>query len=227
MIKNPSTKNGYVPLANELLEVLAKAVLTGHEWRLLLVVIRETWGWVEGDRRRDEAEITISTFSKKTGMARSNVCRGLKRLIASDVLVTSTSDPRVTSKTSKKSYKINQNYAKWSISWASDLAVTSPASDLQVTKLVTCRTQTSDPEVTSLLVKERKKERNTLRCSDSDFISSLKTNPAYAGIDIDRELGKMDAWLLTKPGRQKTRAFIVNWLNKIDKPLVKTGRATI
>jgi hypothetical protein len=51
--------------------------------------------------------------------------------------------------------------------------------------------------------------------TDQAFILAIKANPAYRGIDIDVELWKMDAWLLTKPGRQKTRAFIVNWLNKI------------
>ena len=54
----------------------------------------------------------------------------------------------------------------------------------------------------------------------SDFISSLKTNPAYKGIDLETEFGKMDAWLLAHPGRQKTKRFIVNWLNKIDKPII-------
>ena len=29
----------------------------------------------------------------------------------------------------------------------------------------------------------------------------------------------MDAWLLTHRGRKKTRRFVVNWLNKIDKPM--------
>ena len=55
--------------------------------------------------------------------------------------------------------------------------------------------------------------------SDEDFIKTLKTNPAYKHIDIDRELAKMDAWLLTHQGRQKTRRFIVKWLNRIETPL--------
>jgi len=55
--------------------------------------------------------------------------------------------------------------------------------------------------------------------SDEEFIKSLKTNPVYKDIDIDRELAKMDVWLSTHPGRQKTRRFIINWLNKIDKPI--------
>ena len=57
--------------------------------------------------------------------------------------------------------------------------------------------------------------------ADQDFINSLKANTAYKGIDIDRELSKMDAWLsLPKnKGRKKTDRFILNWLNKIDKPI--------
>jgi hypothetical protein len=55
--------------------------------------------------------------------------------------------------------------------------------------------------------------------SEADFVNALKANPAYVGIDVDAELGRMDAWLLTKPGRKKTRRFVVNWLNRIDKPL--------
>jgi hypothetical protein len=61
--------------------------------------------------------------------------------------------------------------------------------------------------------------------SGEDFISALKNNPAYKGIDIDREIGKMKAWLsLPKAkGRKLTKAFVVNWLNKIDIPISSVG----
>lgn len=55
------------------------------------------------------------------------------------------------------------------------------------------------------------------------FIEKIKTNPAYAGINIERELSKMDAWLMTRPGRSKTKRFIINWLNKIDRPIGEIG----
>lgn len=61
--------------------------------------------------------------------------------------------------------------------------------------------------------------------SDAEFLESLKTNPAYQHIDITEQLSKMDAWLLVHPGRQKTRKFIVGWLNKIEKPLPINGTA--
>jgi hypothetical protein len=54
---------------------------------------------------------------------------------------------------------------------------------------------------------------------DEDWLQALKSNPAYQHIDIPAELGKMDAWLSTQPGRTKSRRFIVNWLNKVEKPV--------
>ena len=59
--------------------------------------------------------------------------------------------------------------------------------------------------------------KNKVVLTDSKFLESLETNPAYKDIDIKTELSKMDAWLLTHPGRQKTRRFIVGWLNRKDK----------
>jgi hypothetical protein len=54
-----------------------------------------------------------------------------------------------------------------------------------------------------------------------NFVQTLKANPAYKGIDIDREMGRMNAWLSTPrgKGRKLTKIFVVNWLNKIDVPL--------
>lgn len=63
------------------------------------------------------------------------------------------------------------------------------------------------------------KEQACAHLSDEDFIKNLKANPVYKHIDLDTEFGKMDAWLAVRPGRKKTQRFIINWLNKIDKPV--------
>jgi len=54
-----------------------------------------------------------------------------------------------------------------------------------------------------------------------EFFIELKKNPAYAHIDMERENGKMDAWLALPANRNriKTRKFVLNWLNKIEAPL--------
>lgn len=54
--------------------------------------------------------------------------------------------------------------------------------------------------------------------ADSEFLSKLRTNPAYAGIDIDRERGKAESWCLANR-RVCSRRFLVNWLNKAERPI--------
>jgi len=79
-------------------------------------------------------------------------------------------------------------------------------------------TETEKSKATSKAVQRAAKSRSA-SLTDDQFLEGLKVNPTYKGIDIDRELGKMDAWLSTKPGRVKSRRFIVNWLNKIERPV--------
>ena len=62
-------------------------------------------------------------------------------------------------------------------------------------------------------------KKATASSSNEQFIQSLKDNPAYEGINIDTELGKMDSWLSARPGRKKTKKFVVNWLNRVEKPM--------
>src|SRR4030042_612014 len=59
------------------------------------------------------------------------------------------------------------------------------------------------------------------KLTDQEFLKKLKENPAYKEIDIDRELGKLDAWLLTPrgKGKKKSRQRIVNWLNGVEIPI--------
>ena len=54
-----------------------------------------------------------------------------------------------------------------------------------------------------------------------DFLTSLRSNPAYKHIDFDVEFGKMDQWmrLPKNKNRKKTPRFILNWLNKIEVPV--------
>ena len=67
-----------------------------------------------------------------------------------------------------------------------------------------------------------KKRKHKL--TDEEFYDALHKSPAYAHIDLDGELAKMDNWFLVHPGREKTREFVTRWLNKIQKPLAVNGK---
>lgn len=57
--------------------------------------------------------------------------------------------------------------------------------------------------------------------TDEEFWQDLQQNPAYQHINFSVESGKMDAWLALPKNkwRKKTRAFVLNWLNKIEPPM--------
>ena len=97
------------------------------------------------------------------------------------------------------------------------------------------RTTTGQPQDTNKNVKNDKNVKNkgidvlvskkkpkTSYPTDNEFILSLKD--LYSYVDINQELNKMKAWLMTPKGmgRQLNRRFIVNWLNKLERP-ISTG----
>ena len=54
--------------------------------------------------------------------------------------------------------------------------------------------------------------------NDADWLKELSAKPAYQGIDVAREHGKMQAWCAANR-KQPTRRRFVNWLNRVEKPL--------
>ena len=58
----------------------------------------------------------------------------------------------------------------------------------------------------------KKPKRKLSAPPDEEFISKLKQ--IHGNIDVDTQLRKMDAWLLSHPDRVRSRAFITNWLNR-------------
>lgn len=61
------------------------------------------------------------------------------------------------------------------------------------------------------------------KMSDEEWIETLKRNPAYQGINIEVLKAKMEAWC-DLHGKKPTRARLLNWLNREEKPLEKVGK---
>lgn len=68
--------------------------------------------------------------------------------------------------------------------------------------------------------KNKDKDKDII-ITDQEFLKNLKINPLYKHINIDHEFKKMEEWLRKHPERRKTRRFITNWLNKIEKPITE------
>jgi hypothetical protein len=57
---------------------------------------------------------------------------------------------------------------------------------------------------------------------DSEWIASLKADKTYEGIDVDKELGKLNQWCKIRQLTASRRRFI-NWLNRAEKPMIGNG----
>lgn len=60
--------------------------------------------------------------------------------------------------------------------------------------------------------------------SDDEFREFLRTEPLYAGIDIDKEIAGLRVWCEMK-GKKLTRMRIITNLKKADKTLERHGRS--
>jgi len=63
------------------------------------------------------------------------------------------------------------------------------------------------------------------KLTDDEWMQEIKNNVAYTGIDVEKLKGKLDAWCLTK-GLKPTRARLLNWLNREEKPLTQTAEVS-
>lgn len=101
---NPQRENGYTGIANEILDRLAETQLNGTQFRIIMVVFRNTYGF-----RRKEHELSESFISKATGIYKRQITRELKELINRKIL----SVVKVANFTNPRIVSFNKNYEQW------------------------------------------------------------------------------------------------------------------
>lgn len=103
-VENVQLENGYTKIANELLEALSKTALNGTQWRIVLTIIRFTYGF-----NKKEAEMSLKLISNKTGINIKQVGRELNLLIKYKIVL-------VTKEANFKKSRVisfNKKYSKW------------------------------------------------------------------------------------------------------------------
>ena len=136
--KSPQLENGYLKIANELWDALMQFPMSDHRWRILMTIMRKTYGF---NKKQDA--ISLSQISKMTGIDRSNVCKTLKELVANGTVVRITTTPIT-------NYMINKNYLTWQ--WPSDHVAIQPLPSGQEDNWVVARR----PHTKDILTKDIK-----------------------------------------------------------------------
>lgn len=110
---NPQKENGYLRIANELLEAFAKIKIGGKKRQITDFIIRKTYGF---NKKTDK--ISLTQFSKGTGMVIRDVCRCINQLTTMKIIL-KIQDSK------GNIYGINKDYDQWV--------------DLSVVKNVSCK----------------------------------------------------------------------------------------
>jgi len=81
-MSSPQLENGYLRIANELTEALARIRIPGQACQVLWVILRQTYGF---GKKKDV--ITYGQISKKTGLSRSHSQRAVKWLVEARIVL--------------------------------------------------------------------------------------------------------------------------------------------
>lgn len=100
--KRPQLENGYVKIANEIIEALARLKMSGREWQVLMVIFRKTYGW---NKKSDK--ISLSQISEMTGISRAHAAKVVKQLC--DKGVAEKGNSYITT------YRFQKVYKKWKV----------------------------------------------------------------------------------------------------------------
>ena len=106
IVANPQKENGYVPIANEIAEALARVNLPSGEQQVLWVVLRKTYGF---NKKADN--IAFSQFVEMTGLSRRAVIYALQNLEAKRIVLISKSRNALLN--NPNSYRFNKDYETW------------------------------------------------------------------------------------------------------------------
>lgn len=100
---SPQKENGYMMIANEIQEHLARMRIPGESYQILNVILRQTYGY-----RRKEDDISLDFFSEKTGLNKPHVCMAISKLLAMNLITEKGNEHRM-----PNTYQFNKNYDEW------------------------------------------------------------------------------------------------------------------
>jgi len=117
-----------------------------------------------------------------------------------------------------------KQWAKYQTDWNSYARLKKFRKSQMITKHETVQDKNKIKTKTKI-IEEKKIIKTPPKLSDEQWMQTIKENPAYNGIDIQKEQGKCEAWCLTN-SKQMSRRRLLNWLNRTEKPMQTKFRST-
>ena len=103
-MSGPQKENGYTPIANELLEAICASPFNSTQLKILLFILRYTYGF-----SRKEHKMSLNFIARGTGISKRYVSSELKRLVEANVIEIVREHTDMEART----LKLNKHYKKW------------------------------------------------------------------------------------------------------------------
>ena len=100
---NPQKEDGYTAIANEIVEAIYKYPLSGHEFRMLLLIIRKTYGF-----QKTEDAVSLSQMMKALSLSKTRCSQVINKLQLQKIVTVTENINGI-----GKKYRFNKNFDQW------------------------------------------------------------------------------------------------------------------
>ena len=216
-----------MPIANELVEALARVRIPGESGQVLWALLRLTYGW-----QKKEDVINLRQLMDLTRLKKPTICRALSKMITMNIII-------------KKDnafgtmWGLQKNYDLWKplskkITLSKKIINVIKKDNKPLSKKITPNTTTfkdifKERKTSTTFAPNDKKHRSgapTPSIPKIDFDFSIKKwtgitetdivdwQAAYPACNVTLEIDRAGLWLLSNPTKRKQnyRRFITNWL---------------
>ena len=199
---NPQIKNGYTRIANELLEAICRLDISGNEMRILLYIIRRTYGF-----NTSYAEIPLSDISCAVGMRREHIQKALKKLSGKKII-----EVRTYGGSKSQTISVIKDYQKWSVETCATCLLPKSATVAEIGNTTVAEIgNTTVAEIGNSTYKEKKenfkdreikpplpehKGENSRAFVNDDNYKNLASE--YGADVIDKYIERADKWAFKK-----------------------------
>lgn len=199
MAKSPQLKNGYTQIANEIIEALARLNISSYERRIIDIIIRKTWGFVDNSgNHKIWDRIAYSQFSNYTGISKQNVHRAIKKLIDKTVI-----ERKPLSKRGDYEYRLLKDYEKWiglsSIQTTKDKHIVIHTDykeySIQTTKLSSIQTTTKERKKPIKKPSNRKKDSRLEYSAEAERLANLFLKKSGVTLKDHKEEHTLEIWI--------------------------------
>jgi phage replication O-like protein O len=212
-IESPQLEDGFTPIANAIMDALARTRFSGYERSVLDFLFRKTYGW---SKKSDL--ISLGQFVDATKIAKPHIVHTIKRLVDRNIIHKTVAK---TGNDTLMQYEFNKHWGEWT----SLPKMVTPK--LALPEMAIDPLPKMAPTISISTTTSKRLKKSTLgegiqfdyEKGDWNGIDEKHRNIwhlAYPPVNLEYELLNMAMYLIDNPKKKYTNygAFIRNWLSR-------------